>query len=392
MSAPNTNPGTSLLNHLKRLDVYRSIPSDLTEQTVAGASVSLLSAALISILFLSEFLAYLRVETVHDMFVDQLPQQTAQRAVLDNLSLWGRQNQAAIDAAVRAAEEEASLMSIHFNVTLPAMPCAITSIELQDVMGGSDDLKSRVKKFRTDSHGQIKFNRHNGAPLSGDYGDAKEHMSEGCTLVGHIRAKRVAANLRISSHASPVLLQQLGIAQDSAVTAERGHAHGHAHGHGHGHGHGQVGFVRLNTSHVINELYFGDSKELTRIGRPVAFAPLNGATKYARGAAADRSYEYHLSAVPTVLHRLGRTPVHTFQLSAHSNEFSGRVPMPGLFLRYDVEPISVRFVEKRSSFAHFLVSCCAIIGGLVAVMGLVNMAVKGSMHKSVGVKPVANAK
>lgn len=43
--------------------------------------------------------------------------------------------------------------------------------------------------------------------------------------------------------------------------------------------------------------------------------------------------------------------------------------IPGIFFRYDFEPISVRITEKRQSFSHFLVRLSGIIGGAVVTVG-----------------------
>jgi hypothetical protein len=37
--------------------------------------------------------------------------------------------------------------------------------------------------------------------------------------------------------------------------------------------------------------------------------------------------------------------------------------LPGVFIKYDVEPISVKITETRTSFSHFLTRMCGIVGG-----------------------------
>jgi hypothetical protein len=39
---------------LRKLDIYRKLPSDLTEPTKAGATISLLSTIVIIVLFITE--------------------------------------------------------------------------------------------------------------------------------------------------------------------------------------------------------------------------------------------------------------------------------------------------------------------------------------------------
>ena len=62
--------------------------------------------------------------------------------------------------------------------------------------------------------------------------------------------------------------------------------------------------------------------------------------------------------------------------------------MPSIFFRFEVEPICIRFVQQRTAFSHFIVQLCAIVGGAVAVLGLVNSALKSAMTS---IKPAAVA-
>lgn len=110
---------------LKRFDVYRDVPKDLTEQTLTGALVSLLCGAAVVFLFLSEFIAFVSVETVSEMFVD---------ADVDH------HNHATI--------------SIRMNFTVPRLPCAgqcrliatmRPDVELADSHERDDPLLSRSR-------------------------------------------------------------------------------------------------------------------------------------------------------------------------------------------------------------------------------------------------------
>jgi hypothetical protein len=62
--------GQSVVGKLKSFDVYRKLPSDLTEPTLSGALVSIISAIIMVILFLSEFYGYMQVTEISEMFVD----------------------------------------------------------------------------------------------------------------------------------------------------------------------------------------------------------------------------------------------------------------------------------------------------------------------------------
>ena len=50
--------------------MHRKLPSDLTESTISGAIVSVISLTAIIILLISEFSAYLSIEEASTMYVD----------------------------------------------------------------------------------------------------------------------------------------------------------------------------------------------------------------------------------------------------------------------------------------------------------------------------------
>ncbi len=86
--------------------------------------------------------------------------------------------------------------------------------------------------------------------------------------------------------------------------------------------------------------------------------------------------DYYMAVVPTIYVEnawLWERPVLTAQysvtdhvkvMSAESDEF------PGIYFKYDLEPISIRITERRgSSVAHFVTRLCGIIGGVFVLAG-----------------------
>jgi len=55
---------------IRRLDIYRKIPKDLTQPTYTGACISVLSIVFISYLLVAELYAYISPELVSELFVD----------------------------------------------------------------------------------------------------------------------------------------------------------------------------------------------------------------------------------------------------------------------------------------------------------------------------------
>jgi hypothetical protein len=89
------------------------------------------------------------------------------------------------------------------------------------------------------------------------------------------------------------------------------------------------------------------------------------------------SYSYFLKVVPTTYEYLdGRIVNNTYQYSV-TKSFKkvnnlGNSQLPGVFVNYELSPIMVKFVEKSKSFTHFLTGCCAIIGGLFTLAGMLD--------------------
>lgn len=142
----------SLFASLKKFDIYRDVPRDLTEQTLTGAVVSLFCGILVVYLFFSEFLAFLTVDTVSEMYVDPDSQSTPartrrgkdEREVNQRRCRWRRRCSRAPCSSPSSLllvpfsavdHHNHATISIRMNFTVPAMPCAVTSVDVQDVMG-----------------------------------------------------------------------------------------------------------------------------------------------------------------------------------------------------------------------------------------------------------------
>jgi len=50
----------------------------------------------------------------------------------------------------------------------------------------------------------------------------------------------------------------------------------------------------------------------------------------------------------------------------------GTQGLPGAFFNFEISPILVVHQETRQSFAHFITSTCAIVGGVLTVTSLLD--------------------
>eukprot|EP00735_Rhodelphis_limneticus_P006941 TRINITY_DN19415_c0_g1::TRINITY_DN19415_c0_g1_i1::g.7853::m.7853 TRINITY_DN19415_c0_g1::TRINITY_DN19415_c0_g1_i1::g.7853 ORF type:complete len:489 (-),score=119.19,sp/Q69SA9/PDI54_ORYSJ/40.12/2e-119,COPIIcoated_ERV/PF07970.7/6.1e-30,ERGIC_N/PF13850.1/3.4e-29,Thioredoxin/PF00085.15/1.5e-13,Thioredoxin_2/PF13098.1/0.031,Carn_acyltransf/PF00755.15/0.15,Carn_acyltransf/PF00755.15/8.5e+02 TRINITY_DN19415_c0_g1_i1:803-2116(-) len=68
----------------------------------------------------------------------------------------------------------------------------------------------------------------------------------------------------------------------------------------------------------------------------------------------------------------------TYEFTVNSHSFVDLDDMPQARFNYDLSPIQVIVKEEKQSFAHFLTSSCAIIGGVFTVAGIVDALVHQS--------------
>ena len=98
-----------------------------------------------------------------------------------------------------------------------------------------------------------------------------------------------------------------------------------------------------------------------------------------------------LQIVPTRYVFLNGTTIETNQFSVtehlrHVNPGSGR-GLPGVFFFYEISPLHVEIVEGyRKGWVAFFTSVCAIVGGVVTTMGMIDQLLysRRSAHSSGG--------
>ena len=91
------------------------------------------------------------------------------------------------------------------------------------------------------------------------------------------------------------------------------------------------------------------------------------------------SYNYFLKIVPTIYEYVdGRVVNNTYQYSVTKSakpigkSGMGGASLPGVYVVYELSPIMIKYVERAKPFSHFLTSCCAIIGGLFTIAGMLD--------------------
>lgn len=177
-----------------------------------------------------------------------------------------------------------------------------------------------------------------------------EMTIEGCQITGHIDANKVSGNFHFAPGSS----------------SKQDH-HTHAH---HVHEFSIADLSKFNVSHRINTLTFG-------LTFPGMINPLDRSENILPGSTGSGLYRYYIKVVPTTYHTYDGQLIQTNQYSVTQHfkptDFkSGSFSIPGVFFVYEMSPIAVTLRETSTSMFGFLTRLCAIIGGLVAVAGLVD--------------------
>lgn len=311
-----------MLNRLRSLDLYREVQRDFTESTTTGALVSVVSVLFMGALFLTETASFAEVRTEHTMLVD----------------------------APDDPQHDHATMQINMNITMHRVPCAVLSVDAQDALGSHVlDVGGELHKTRLAADGSDR-----GVPV--DEGAPQDQKGEGCRVHGHMIVKRVPGNFHVSCHAHADLIHVFFATE------------------------------RMNVSHTVNHLSFGDEVLLDAAR---ATNPLNGVRKSGGGGQDGHSahgghpvsYEYYLRVVATKFVDLAGAVVPSYQFVANSNEVIGHYRLPAIYFRYDVSPVTMVFSERKTPFAHYVVNLLAVVGGVFTVLGLVNSVLHSTLKK-----------
>jgi endoplasmic reticulum-Golgi intermediate compartment protein 2 len=82
-------------------------------------------------------------------------------------------------------------------------------------------------------------------------------------------------------------------------------------------------------------------------------------------------FQYFMSIVPTVYtvgkaHSARQTIVtNQFAVTEQSHEVSERMTVPGLFFKYDIEPIQLTIEETRDGYLTFIIKVINILSGVL---------------------------
>ena len=82
-------------------------------------------------------------------------------------------------------------------------------------------------------------------------------------------------------------------------------------------------------------------------------------------------FQYFVSAVPTLFLDARGRKLHTHQYSVtdYTREIEHGKGVPGIFIKYDIEPLMMTVRERGTSLVQFLVRLAGVLGGVWVCVG-----------------------
>jgi len=389
--------------NLKGVDAFGKTAEDVKIKTRTGAFLTLISAAIIFTFTTIEFLDYRRV---------------------------------GMDTSIVVDKSRGQALTVWLNVTFPRVPCYLLSLDVMDVSGDVQrDVTHQILKVRLDQNANLipnsesadprndldRLNEQRSSEYCGScYGGLattkngccntceevrqayinrgwsfhapesiaqcveegwadklREQSHEGCNISGRLRVNKVAGNIHLSPGRSFQASNYQNVYELVPYLKEEG--------------------VRHDFSHSIHQLKFTADDEydqrksamtktlMAKMG--VVDHPLDNTDWVTTES--DFMFQYFLKVVSTQFRTLSDWVINTHQYSttqfgrdlAKGNRENdklglqvahGATGIPGVFFNYDISPILVVHSETRQSFAHFLTSTCAIVGGVLTVASIID--------------------
>jgi len=205
----------------------------------------------------------------------------------------------------------------------------------------------------------------------------KTQSSEGCRMAGRVKVNKVIGNL----HFSPGRSFQNNMRAISELVPYLKDANEHDFGH---YIH-QLRFAADLSPEAEKQMFAKEMKTRKALGIRDPLVDVDAHTE-----ASDYMFQYFIKVVSTTFVYLNgeEIPSHQYSVTSYERNLKegnapgrdnhghmtshGMMGVPGVFLNYEISPMKVIHTETRQSFAHFLTSSCAIIGGVLTIAGLVD--------------------
>ncbi|KAK4121377.1 DUF1692-domain-containing protein [Parathielavia appendiculata] len=288
--------------------------------------------------------------------------------VCTELSRWWRGEEQHTFAVEKGVSH---ILPINLDVVI-RMRCADLHVNVQDAAGDRILAAEKLSRDPTawahwvdgkgmhrlgrDAQGRVVTGEGYAASVGHDEGFGEEHVHD-IVALGRRRAKWSRTPRLWGAEAD-----SCRVYGSLELNKVQGDFHITARGHGYMEFGEHLDHKAFNFSHIISELSFGPflPSLVNPLDRTVNTAPSH-----------FHKFQYFLSVVPTTYSvgrpgELGSASIFTNQYAV--TEQSQSVPentIPGIFVKYDIEPILLNIVETRDSFLVFLIKVINVVSGVL---------------------------
>ncbi|KAJ3187485.1 hypothetical protein HDU85_006776 [Gaertneriomyces sp. JEL0708] len=310
-----------LLKHFHHLDAFPKVQRNIQHATGTGGVLTIIVALLLAYLAASEYAQYRTITQDYEFLVDQTP------------------------------SHHGHGLQINVDVTI-AMPCKYIRADVLDVSGVSLPVSRSLHAEKAI------FETRNARRLG--YHQTDDDLNIHRLVSQASKSQKASTSGKASGDTNAV--ESCRVTGSVAVNKVSGMLHFTALGHGYndpGHAPHDV----MNFTHRIDKLSFGQYY-------PGLDNPLDDTLEYATSGM--QMFQYFIAIVPTTYidraaaFRRRTLLTNQYAVTDYSRALNSENPaggLPGIFIKYDIEAISVRIIASRLSFLHFLTRLCGIIGG-----------------------------
>ncbi|KAG4099834.1 DUF1692-domain-containing protein [Neocallimastix lanati (nom. inval.)] len=305
---------SKLKKKITQLDVFPKIERDYVDQSAGGGIITMIVTFILSFLVFSECLEYLSDQYDYSVVIDY----TKNSDIHMNIDLT-----VAMDCDnVRADMYDSTGTTTYAKAALAFTP---THFSMRNAIVYQHNSQIEREEFDMDD---IMDNANKEDDSWSSYEDEKSC----CRITGQIDVHKLAGNFHIT-----------------------------ALGHGYGGKHTEHNL--LNFTHRFYTFSFGQYY-------PGLINPLDNTAEITEKH--FTYYQYFLSVVPTIYKQESSGRIlytNQYSVTDMSADVSKSHNLPGIFIKFDFEPLLVKIVEMKKSFFHFLVRLCGIVGGIYVSFG-----------------------
>jgi len=259
-------------------------------------------------------------------------------------------------------------VNVNLDVTFPKIPCDVLSVDVEDILGThKTDVMGDIHKKRLDKNGkyineetQLDKNQWRGNILE----RVKKEMDEGqgCRIGGFLKVYRVPGNIHVASHPYQDIVASL---------KSQG--------------------KKFDFTYEIHHFSLGNKKDFDYISQHFEDLEMEHPADGVKGAPEledDGTPKFmktlfYIVAVPSYFEK-GMIKYHVYQLISNyevTHDSKHTLGESILMFNFEFSPITENITQNHKNLVEFLISICAIIGGVYTMAGIVD----SMIHKSVSI-------